>query len=131
MSSTLKRTMSCVPSPNKKPTRNPVLNFFEDLGDLDLSSKEQVRLGLTRLNLIFDINRGPYAALVNFDQNSDKVYTKEDLDTTFGTDESGRLSVLDEKIDAWLCQASDPKLPLSDLKDRLDVTTAFPGFTEV
>jgi hypothetical protein len=128
--SELKRTMSSLPASASKKSKGDTPEvpidltgddeeveeypcFFGDFGDDD-DHKKVVKLGVTRLNLIFNSEVGPFAYIMNFTSEApdetmlDKLHPKVgDEDTT--TVEL-RKAALDKKIEKWLGKAAKAKI---------------------
>ena len=87
--------------------------FFGDFGDDD-DHEKVVKLGVTRLNLIFDPEKGPFSCIMNFDSEAPDESMLEKLSPMVEGEENTvvelRKAALDKTIKEWLGKAAKAKI---------------------
>jgi hypothetical protein len=87
--------------------------FFQDFG-YDDDREKVVKLGVTRLNLIFDPEKGPFSCIMNFDTEAPEESMLEKLSPMVEGQENTvvelRKAALDKTIKKWLGKAAKAKI---------------------
>jgi hypothetical protein len=95
--------------------------FFKDFGSEN--PRKAVKIGATRLNLLFDAEKGIYSYLLDFDPES----LSDELLLALGKDATERTAALDKKIAEWLEDSA--AAPLSELPMVMDRRNEGPYMT--